>query len=92
MTVVLVVAAIDDPAVLVGAMPDLGSEESSALAALDFAGEYAHAAVFSPLQLAPCNLCLYHLESFRGNDGGMALFHINGESFSVYLRCGGKVK
>ena len=75
MTVVLVVAAIDDPAVLVGAMPDLGSEESSALAAFYLARENAYAAVSASLPLAPRHLRLHYLECFRGDDGGMALLH-----------------
>ena len=45
MTVVLVVAAIDDPAVLVRGVPNLGSEKTTALAAFYLAGENAHAAV-----------------------------------------------
>ena len=60
MPVVLVVATIDDPAVLVGAMPDLGSEEAAAFAAFDFPGENAHAAVSASLPLAPRCLRLLH--------------------------------
>ena len=75
MPVVLLVAAVDDPAVLVGAVPDLGSKESAALTAFDFAGENAHAAVSASLSLAPRHLCLHHLESFRGYDCRMALLH-----------------
>ncbi len=44
MPIVLLVATIDDPAVLVRGVPDLGSKGASALAALDFAGENAHSA------------------------------------------------
>lgn len=75
MTVVLLVAAVNDPAVLVRGVPDLGSEEASALAALDFAGENAHSAVSAALPLAPRHLRLHHLEGFRGDDGGMALLN-----------------
>ena len=75
MPVVLVVATIDDPAVLVGAMPDLGSEEAAAFAAFDFPGENAHAAVSASLPLAPRCLRLHHLEGDRVDDGGMALLH-----------------
>ena len=45
MPVVLLVAAVDDPAVLVGRMPNLGSKGVSALAAFYLTGENAHAAV-----------------------------------------------
>ena len=69
------VATVDDPAILVRAVPDLGSKESSALAAFYLAGENAHAAVPAALLLAPRHLRLHHLEGFRGDDGGMALFH-----------------
>ena len=75
MPVVLVVATIDDPAVLVGAMPNLGSEEAAAFAAFDFPGENAHAAVSASLPLAPRCLRLHHLEGDRVDDGGMALLH-----------------
>lgn len=75
MPVVLVVATIDDPAALVGAMPDLGSEEAAAFAAFDFPGENAHAAVSASLPLAPRCLRLHHLEGDRVDDGGMALLH-----------------
>lgn len=53
MPVVLVVATIDAPAVLVRGVPDLGSEGASTLAALNFTGENAHAAVSAALPLAP---------------------------------------
>ena len=75
MPVVLLVATVYDPAVLVGAVPDLGSKGAAALAALDFAGENAHSAVSATLLLAPRHLRLHHLEGFRGYDGGMALLH-----------------
>lgn len=51
MPVVLVVATIDDPAVLVGAMPDLGSEEAAAFAAFDFPEK-----MLTPLYLPPSRL------------------------------------
>ena len=75
MPIVLLIAAVYDPAVLVRGVPDLGSEGASALAALNFAGENTHAAVSSSLPLAPCHLRLHHLEGFRGDDGRMALLH-----------------
>ena len=75
MPVVLLVAAVDDPAVLVGAVPDLGSKGAAALAALDFAGENAHSAVSAIFLLAPRHLRLHHLEGFRGYDCRMALLH-----------------
>ena len=75
MPIVLLVATIDDPAVLVRGVPDLGSEGASALAALNFAGENAHAAVSAALPLAPRHLCLHHLEGFRGDNGRVALLH-----------------
>ena len=75
MPVVLLVAAVDDPAVLVGRVPELGSKESAALTAFDLAGENAHAAVSASLSLAPRHLCLHHLESFQGYDCRMALLH-----------------
>ena len=65
MPVVLLVASVDDPAVLVGAVPELGSEESSALAAFYLAGENAHAAVPAALSLAPRHFRLHHLEGGR---------------------------
>ena len=75
MPVIFLVATVDDPAILVRAVPDLGSKESSALAAFYLAGENAHAAVPAALLLAPRYLRLHHLESGRGDDGRMALFH-----------------
>ena len=75
MTVVLLVAAVDDPAVLIRGLPDLGSEEAAALATFDFAGENAHAAVSPAVLLAPRHLRLHHLEGFRGYDCRMALLH-----------------
>ena len=45
MPIVLLVAAVYDPAVLVGAVPNLGSEGASALATLDFAGELGNKGV-----------------------------------------------
>ena len=75
MPIVLLVAAVDDPAVLVGAVPDLGSEESSALAAFYLAGENAHAAVPATLLLAPRYLGLHHLEGGGSDDGRVALLH-----------------
>ena len=51
MPVVLLVAAVDDPAVLVGAVPYLGSKEAATLAAFYLAGENAHAAVSASLPL-----------------------------------------
>ena len=75
MPVVLLVATVDDPAVLVGAVPDLGSEETTALPTFYLAGENAHAAVSPAFLLAPRYLRLHHLESGRGDDGRMALFH-----------------
>ena len=45
MALELIVASVDDPAVLVGRMPDLSPVPASALAALDFAGEDGYAAV-----------------------------------------------
>ena len=75
MPVVFVVATVDGAPVLVGAVPDLGSKEAAALAAFDFPGENAHAAVSASLPLAPRHLRLHHLEGFRGDDGRMALLH-----------------
>ena len=75
MPVIFLVAAVDGAPVLVRGMPDLGSEETTALPAFDFAGENAHAAVASAFLLAPCNLLLYHLEGGRGDNGRTALLH-----------------
>ena len=75
MPIVLVVATVNDPTVLIGAVPDLGSEETATLPAFDFAGENAHAAVASAILLAPCNLRLHHLEGGWFDDGRVALFH-----------------
>ena len=75
MPVVFVVATVDGAPVLVGAVPDLGSEEAAALAAFYLAGENAHAAVASAILLAPCNLRLHHLEGGWFDDGRVALFH-----------------
>ena len=74
-SVVLLIAAIDDPAVLVRGVPKLGSEKATALAAFDFPGENAHAAVSAALPLGPRHLRLHHLEDGRSDDGGMALLH-----------------
>ena len=65
MPIVLVVASVDDPAILVRAVPDLGSEKAAALTAFYLAGENAHAAVASALLLAPYYLVLHHLEGGR---------------------------
>ena len=75
MPIVLVVASVDDPAVLVRGVPNFGSEETAALATFYLAGENAHAAVASAFLLAPCNLLLYHLEGGRGDNGRTALLH-----------------
>ena len=75
MPIVLLVAAVDDPAVLVRAVPDLRSEGATALAAFYLAGENAHSAVSAALPLAPRHLRLHHLEGFWGDDGGMALLN-----------------
>lgn len=75
MTIVFLVAAVDDPAVLVRGVPNLDSEEAAAHAALNFAGENAHTAVSASLPLAPRHLRLHHLEGFRGDDGSVALLH-----------------
>ena len=75
MPVVLVVATVDDPAVLVGAMQNLGSEKAATLAAFYLARENAHSAVTSTRLLAPCYLCLHHLEGGRGDNGRTALLH-----------------
>ena len=75
MPVVLLVAAIDDPAVLVRGVPNLSSKEAAALAAFYLARENAHAAVSASLPLAPHCLRLHHLEGDRVDDGGMALLH-----------------
>ena len=75
MPVIFLVATVNDPAVLVRGVPNLGSEEAAAFTAFYLAGENAHATVSATLPLAPCHLRLHHLEGGRGNDGGMALFH-----------------
>ena len=85
MPIVLLVAAVYDPAVLVGAVPNLGSEGASALAAFDFAGENAHAAVTSVLLLAPCYLHLDHLENSRRSDGRVPLLHKVTGNLSIIL-------
>ena len=85
MPVVLLVAAVYDPAVLVGAVPNLGSEKAATLTAFDFAGENAHAAVTSVLLLAPCYLHLDHLESSRRADSRVPLLHKVAGNLSIIL-------
>lgn len=68
-------ASVDDPAVFVVAVPDLGSKPPAALPAFYLAGENAHAAVSAAVLLAPCNLILYHLEGGGVYDGRVALLH-----------------
>lgn len=75
MPVVLVVATVDDPAVLVCAVPDLRPKIAAAFGAFYLAGENAHAAVSASLPLAPRCLRLHHLKGSRFDDGGMALLH-----------------
>ena len=72
----LVVASVDGPAVLVGRMPYLGPEESSALAALDFAGEDGYTAVTSPAFTPPLDFFLHPVEDLRADDGFVVIFHI----------------
>ena len=75
MPVVLLVATVDDSAVLVCGVPDLGSEETAALPTFYLAGENAHATVPAALLLASCHLRLHHLECSWSDDGGVALLH-----------------
>lgn len=75
MPAVFVIAAVDDPAVFVVAVPDLGSKPPTALTAFYLAGENAHAAASAAVLLTPCNLVLHHLEGGGVYDGRMALFH-----------------
>lgn len=72
---IFVVTAVDDPAVFIVAVPDLGSKPPTALTAFYLAGENAHAAVSAAVLLTPCNLVLHHLEGGGVYDGRMALFH-----------------
>lgn len=70
----LVVASVDDPAVLAGRMPYLGPIPASALAALDFAGEDGYAAVtFFPFT-PPLDFLLYPIEYLRADDSFMVMF------------------
>ena len=87
MPVVLLVAAVYDPAVLVRGVPDLGSKEAAALATFDFAGENAHAAVSASLPLAPCHLRLHYPKGSRRDNGRMALLHKVAGDLSVILHC-----
>ena len=71
-----VVTLPDDPAVTVGGVPGLGTENPAAVATEDLPGEGAgltvpSAAVFTPLQLR-----LYLLPFPRFDDGRMAVLHI----------------
>lgn len=76
MALELVVASVDDPAVLAGRMPYLGPIPASALAALDFAGEDGYAAVtFFPFT-PPLDFLLYPIEYLRADDSFMVMFHI----------------
>ena len=75
MPAVFVVAAVDDPAVFIGAVPNLGSKPAAALAAFYLAGENAHAAVSAAVLRALHYLPLHHLEGGGVDDGGMALLN-----------------
>lgn len=70
---IFVVAAVDDPAVFIVAVPDLGSKTPTALTAFYLAGENAHAAVSAAVLLAPCNLVLRFLLAHASSLG--RIFH-----------------
>lgn len=84
---IFVVTAVDDPAVFIVAVPDLGSKPPTALTAFYLAGENAHAAVSAAVLLTPCNLVLHHLEGGGVYDGRMALFHEVAQHLPGVLHC-----
>ena len=71
---VLSVAAPDRPAVLIGAVPDLGAVKFSALSAADLRREDGGAAE-APASAALVDQILHPVEGRRLDNGGMAVFH-----------------
>ena len=70
------VALPDGAAVLVGGVPDLGTEEGTAILADQFGRKDALAAVGFAQSLPSGELCLNLLPFVRLNDGGMTARHI----------------
>ena len=76
LTLELVVALPDHPAVFVGAVPDLRAEVVTAVAADQTAGKNGLAAVASAQRLSPDHLFLHPVEQERVDDCFVAVLHI----------------
>ena len=84
---VFVVALVNDPAVFVRGVPDLGAVPAPAFTALDFRGKHTHAAV-AVLVLCPSrHLCLDIIEGYRIDDSLMVALHIVLRDLALVLFC-----
>ena len=72
---IFLVAAVDDPAVFVGRMPDLRTVPTAAAAAFDFVRKDTHAAVLAVL-LSAFYLRLHKVEQVRPNNRLVMFLHI----------------
>ena len=70
------VALPDGAAVLVGGIPDLGTEELAAVSAYDAGGEYAASAVASAIGLTTGEFLLNSVPFVRWDDGLMRMFDV----------------
>ena len=73
---IFAVASVNDPAILIRGMPDLGAKPSAAVSAFNLIGEDADPAVPGVAPFPFLQLRLHHIENCRVDDGFVVSLHI----------------